>query len=241
MTRRLVVLVAALAGGLTGCGSITVPAAVRTSDGTAMVGTTTAAISGGTFSVATADGRLTCSGTYDALDTSKTINVPVSCSDGRYGNASVTRQPDGRSGNGTAVLSDGTTAKLAFGNNAGSVLEAASPQGPNDAVAELGASRDLAGTTASASNTGAATTSSPLYSAIGSGNSQRTYTGNCPTPESLDAAGRRCGARSAASRPGGYDGYGSWTRVSSSSGGGRSYVRGHYRNGRYVRGYYRRR
>jgi hypothetical protein len=33
------------------------------------------------------------------------------------------------------------------------------------------------------------------------------YPGNCPTPESRDSAGRRCGKRSAASRPNGYTGY----------------------------------
>lgn len=30
------------------------------------------------------------------------------------------------------------------------------------------------------------------------------YSGNCPTPESLDSAGRRCGRRAASYRPGGY-------------------------------------
>lgn len=30
-----------------------------------------------------------------------------------------------------------------------------------------------------------------------------TYSGNCPCPYNTDAAGRRCGARSAYSRPGG--------------------------------------
>lgn len=67
----------------------------------------------------------------------------------------------------------------------------------------------------------------------------RTYTGNCPTPESIAADGSRCGARSAASRPGGYDGYGSWSTPNYRSGGS-TYVRGHYRNGSYVRPHYRR-
>ncbi|WP_454850507.1 hypothetical protein [Rhizobium binxianense] len=72
--------------------------------------------------------------------------------------------------------------------------------------------------------------------------SVRTYTGNCPTPESLDAAGHRCGARSAASRAGGYDGYGSWANTPSYSSGGTVNVRGYYRkDGTYVRGYTRRR
>ena len=34
--------------------------------------------------------------------------------------------------------------------------------------------------------------------------SQASYPGNCPCPYSLDRAGRRCGARSAYSKQGGY-------------------------------------
>lgn len=37
-----------------------------------------------------------------------------------------------------------------------------------------------------------------------SGSSSTSYPGNCPTDERYDSAGRRCGERSAASRPGGY-------------------------------------
>lgn len=33
--------------------------------------------------------------------------------------------------------------------------------------------------------------------------SKASYPGNCPCPENLDRAGRRCGARSAWSKPGG--------------------------------------
>jgi hypothetical protein len=33
--------------------------------------------------------------------------------------------------------------------------------------------------------------------------SQAAYPGNCPCPENLDRAGRKCGARSAWSKPGG--------------------------------------
>lgn len=79
---------------------------------------------------------------------------------------------------------------------------------------------------------------SPPATSHSSTSSSRVYTGNCPTPDSYDAAGRRCGARSAASRPGGYDGYGSWS--SGRSYGGTTYVRGHMRNGRWVSGYTRR-
>lgn len=204
---------------LSGCGSITLPAAVKTSDGRELIGTTTAAMSGGTFSVATADKELTCSGTYDAMDMSPTIVVPVTCSDGRYASVTVTRSPDGRSGVGNAQLSDGSTAVVAFGNRAGDVLTTSTP------VAVSGASSTSGGG------------STPVYAAAGGGLGTAVHSGNCPTPNSLDSAGRRCGARSAASRAGGYDGYSA--KKTTSYGG--TYVSGHYRKGRWVRGHYRRR
>lgn len=219
--KRFTILIGVLS--LVGCGSVTLPAAVKMADGTALVGTTTASISGGTFQVATADRRITCSGNYDALDTRPTISVPVTCTNGLYGSAVVTRSPDGRSGVGYAAVSDGTTATLAFGNSAGDVLQPA-PTGATP----------LNVANASATSWPTPSPSGPPYPTA------RIYTGNCPTPDSLDAAGRRCGARSAASRPGGYDGYGSWASGPSSSYGGRTYVRGHYRNGSWVRPHYRR-
>lgn len=112
---------------LSACGSMTLPAAVRLSDGTSMVGTTTAAVSGGTFKVATADGSLKCGGTYNALDTSPTISVPVTCSNGKFGRAVVTRAADGMSGSGYVATSDGRTGQVAFGNNADVVLGAIAP------------------------------------------------------------------------------------------------------------------
>lgn len=81
-----------------------------------------------------------------------------------------------------------------------------------------------------------ATYRSPISSY--SSTSSRIYTGNCPTPDSYDAAGRRCGARSAASRVGGYSSYGTWANSYKSSGGS-TYVSGHYRGGKYVRPHYR--
>jgi hypothetical protein len=206
---------------LAGCGTYTTPAAVKLDDGTALMGTTTAAVSGGHFQLATADKSLSCSGNYDALDLKPTISIPVTCSDGRYGTAVVTRNPDGLGGRGYVTTSDGKHGVVAFGNNAGDILI----QQPSYAF-----------NSPSTLSSSAYGTSSPSYST-------RSYTGNCPTPDSLDAAGRRCGARSAASRSGGYDGYGGWAptyRRSYSSFGGSTYVRGHYRkNGSYVRPHYR--
>jgi hypothetical protein len=109
---------------ISGCGSYTTPASIRTSSGEVLIGTTTASLSGGTFEVS--DGaNLRCAGTYDALDTRPTISAPVMCNDGRSGVVTVTRTPDGRSGSGTATLSDGTTATVGFGSLAASVADPA--------------------------------------------------------------------------------------------------------------------
>lgn len=124
MKRYMLLMLAPI---LSGCGSITLPAAVRMQDGTTLLGTTTAATSGGTFSVSATDRSMTCNGTYDPFDLSPTISVPVLCSDGRYANAIVTRAPDGRSGRGSAILSDGTSAQVAFGNNALTTVSQANP------------------------------------------------------------------------------------------------------------------
>lgn len=201
MAFRVWVGVGAACLALSGCGSMTVPAAVRMDDGSQLVGTTTASMSAGTFEVS--GNGLSCFGNYDQFSSAPTLSAPFRCSDGRTGMMTINRTPDLMAGVGTATLSDGHTARVAFGRLAGSV-----------------APSSVAG-------------SYPSYS------SGRTYTGNCPTPDSLDAAGHRCGARSAASRPGGYDGYSSWSTPS--YGGGSVYVRGHYRAGHYVRPYYRRR
>jgi hypothetical protein len=94
--------------------SITLPVVVIQAGGHVLSGTTTAAPSGGHFSVT--DGSLTCSGTYDAWDVSPVLSIPVSCSDGRSGVLSATRYPDGMSGSGTVRLNDGSVAKFAFGS-----------------------------------------------------------------------------------------------------------------------------
>lgn len=203
---------------LASCGSITLPAAVKMDDGQALTGTTTAAVSGGHFEVAAPGGTLRCQGNYDALDTRPVLTTPVTCSDGRYGTVTVIRTPDGMAGAGTVSLASGERGSVGFGRSAATVLAS-----PRQDFASLGDTY---------------TPSHPSYS-VG-GNSSGGYSGNCPTPESIAADGKRCGARSAASRPGGYSGYSSWS-TSSYRGGGSTFVRGHYRkNGSYVRPHYRR-
>lgn len=123
---------AAIAGlAMAGCAtSYTTPAAVRLSTETVLIGTTTAALSGGTFEVSAPDGSLKCAGTYDAYDTSAVLSAPFTCSDGRYGTVTVTRSPDRLSGTGTIALSDGSFGAVAFGKDAASAIEPAPTAAP---------------------------------------------------------------------------------------------------------------
>ena len=99
--------------------SITVPVAViekKGGKGHILKGTAHADINGGSFQVS--DGRLTCAGSYDSLDTSTTITMPVHCSDGRKGFVVATRQANGVDGFGKVTLSDGSQADFVFGKAA---------------------------------------------------------------------------------------------------------------------------
>lgn len=88
-------------------------AAMIGSNGHVLRGTATAALNGsGTFSVT--DGKLTCSGSYNALDKWVTISMPVLCNDGRKGIITATRQLDGLNGSGRLRLSDGSEADFMF-------------------------------------------------------------------------------------------------------------------------------
>jgi hypothetical protein len=104
-----------LGAALGGC-SVTLPVAVISKDGQVLRGTTTASLSGGTFQAT--DGKLSCSGTYDSLSQSVTINAKVICSDGRTGFVIATRDRGGQSGSGRVRLSDGSEADFVFGNAA---------------------------------------------------------------------------------------------------------------------------
>jgi hypothetical protein len=112
MRRTLWLLAAALAGGCT----VTEPVVVIDREGRILRGTTTVALSGGSFNVT--DGKLNCGGNYDALDTSPTISMPVLCSDGRRGIIIATRDKSGLSGSGTARMTDGSEATFMFGRAA---------------------------------------------------------------------------------------------------------------------------
>ena len=111
-------LIATAVVGLSSCGAITEPVAVISKGvpGGIMRGTTTAALSGGSFNVS--NGKLSCGGTYNALDYSPTISIPVLCSDGRKGIIIATRDNSGMSGGGHFTLNDGTTGDFIFGDAA---------------------------------------------------------------------------------------------------------------------------
>ncbi len=100
---------------LTGC-AVTVPVAVIQQGGNILKGAATASVAGGSFQVT--DGKLTCSGSYDSLDMSRTITMPVHCSDGRKGFVVSTRQANGLDGFGTVTLSDGSKSDFVFGEAA---------------------------------------------------------------------------------------------------------------------------
>lgn len=106
---------------LAGCGTYSTPAAVQITDGRQLVGTATAAASGGTFQVTDGQG-FSCNGTYDAYDMGRIITAPVICSDGRTGTVTLHRTPDLLSGRGVFQLNDGTAGTVAFGKLASSVL-----------------------------------------------------------------------------------------------------------------------
>lgn len=110
--RLILVVVAAVA--VAGC-SQTFPVVVMGKDlpGGIMRGEGYVDLSGGRFNVS--GGGLSCGGTYDGLDSSTTITIPILCNDGRKGIASATRQKGGRGGGGTVTLSDGTTGQFIFG------------------------------------------------------------------------------------------------------------------------------
>jgi hypothetical protein len=110
---------------LTAC-SITEPVVVIGPGGQTLRGSTTASLSGGSFSAT--DGKLTCGGTYDALTNAQTITFPVYCSDRRAGVAIATRDSL-ESGSGLVCLSDGTEPTFLFGQAAEVAQPPTAPRG----------------------------------------------------------------------------------------------------------------
>ncbi len=102
-----------------GC-TITRPVVVIGDNGEMLRGSATASMSGGSFEVSGVwKGKtLKCAGSYNSLDTSVTISMPVHCNDGRKGIVIATRQANGIDGSGRVRLNDGTEADFIFGSAA---------------------------------------------------------------------------------------------------------------------------
>ena len=104
---------------LTAC-AVTRPVVVIGDNGQMLRGSATASLEGGSFEVSGKwNGKnLTCAGTYNSLDTSPTISMPVHCNDGRKGIVIATRSNSGLDGSGRVRLNDGTEADFVFGTAA---------------------------------------------------------------------------------------------------------------------------
>jgi len=99
-----------------GCATaVTVPVAVISQHGEIMRGTNTSALSGGSFSVT--NGKITCSGSYNAVTDSKTLTIPILCTDGRTGIATAVRDTQ-FSGGGKVRFSDGSEGNFIYGDAA---------------------------------------------------------------------------------------------------------------------------
>ncbi|MEZ2128025.1 MULTISPECIES: hypothetical protein [unclassified Sinorhizobium] len=95
--------------------SIVLPVSVKMDSGETFEGSTVASRGRGRFSVQSSRHSVKCFGTYDLKDRRPTVTLPVKCSDGRTGQAEVTRAPDLMSAWGRVKLSDGSTGRLAVG------------------------------------------------------------------------------------------------------------------------------
>lgn len=104
---------------LAGC-AVTRPVVVIADNGEMLRGSATATLSSGTFEVSGKwkGKNLSCAGSYDSLDTSPTISMPVHCNDGRKGIVIASRQRNGMDGSGRVRLNDGTEADFVFGTAA---------------------------------------------------------------------------------------------------------------------------
>jgi len=99
---------------ISGCTTI-IPVAFIGQDGRVLTGTNTVSLSNGSFTVS--DGKLTCSGSYNPLQQSQTISMPIICSDGRKGMVRAIRDT-ATSGSGTVRLNDGYQGDFLFGTAA---------------------------------------------------------------------------------------------------------------------------
>lgn len=106
---------------LSACGDITQPVVALDNKGRVLKGTATAGLDGrGSYTVS--NGRITCTGNYNAFDASLTIPLSILCDNGMTGIGSATRTANGLSGSGTFVSSDGAQWRFVFGGDAAALL-----------------------------------------------------------------------------------------------------------------------
>ncbi|WFU12270.1 hypothetical protein QA646_20335 (plasmid) [Rhizobium sp. CB3090] len=99
-----------------GQGDIVLPVSAKMDSGETFKGSTIASHGNGRFSVQSSRHSVKCSGTYDLKDRRLTVSLPIKCSDGRTGQAEVTRAPDLMSAWGKVKLSDGSAGRLVVGS-----------------------------------------------------------------------------------------------------------------------------
>jgi hypothetical protein len=99
---------------LSGC-AMTVPVSVIGQRSGILRGENKVSLTEASFSVT--NGKLTCAGSYNPLNHSRTITVTLVCSDGRTGIAIATRD-SAVSGGGKVTLSDGEEGTFIFGEAA---------------------------------------------------------------------------------------------------------------------------
>ncbi|MEF0941348.1 hypothetical protein [Rhizobium sp. BR 362] len=94
---------------------IVLPVLAKMDSGETFKGSTRASHGNGHFSVQSSRHSVKCSGAYDLKDRRPTVTLPIKCSDGRTGQAEVTRAPDSMSAWGKVKLSDGSAGRLVVG------------------------------------------------------------------------------------------------------------------------------
>lgn len=88
---------------------------VSQKDGKKLIGAAHITDSKASFSMS--DGKLVCAGSFNVLEKSKEVIIPIMCNDKRTGKATLTRSIE-MSGHGTVTFNDGYTGKLYFGTAA---------------------------------------------------------------------------------------------------------------------------
>ncbi|MGO4336516.1 hypothetical protein AB4037_16540 [Labrys sp. KB_33_2] len=73
-------------------------------------------------------GTFSCSGSYTLSAVRGLMYVPILCSDGRKGTASVRNGPSRMSGTGSLTMNDGSTGEFAFGKDTKKLSPASSAQ-----------------------------------------------------------------------------------------------------------------